>query len=154
MGFLRADEVAFGAAAEGAGHVRAGGGFAFAGQDEMAKRRPLAVQPFDFPVEGGDGRGLELWPPGREFGANEEYVALDGFEPVGVGLGAGMGAQEAEDGIEFVEGPEGVEEDIGLGKASEAGKRGGAVVVHAREKWQNPAGQGKPGAFRASLTSI
>ena len=126
-----AEEIAFGAAADGAGEVGAGGGFGIAGEDELAERGQGGHAPGGFGFEGGEGGGRELGLAGGEFGAEAEEVALDGFDQGGVGGGRELRAKEAEGGVEFIQRTDGVEEGIGFGEAETAGEGGEGLVFHA-----------------------
>ena len=130
MGIAGAEEVAFGAAADGAGEVGAGGGFGIAGQDELVEGGQGGRAPGGFGLEGSEGGGRELGLAGGEFGAEAEEVALDGFDEGGVGGAGELRAEEAEGGVEFVQGTDGVEERVGLAQARAAGEGGEGVVVH------------------------
>lgn len=112
MEVLGAEEVALGAAADGAGEVGAGGGFGVAGDDKLVEGWEGGFAAGGFGIEGGEGGGRELGLAGGEFGAEAEEVALDGGDEAGVGGTGQLHAEEAEGGAEFVQRTDGVEQGV------------------------------------------
>ncbi len=151
VGFLGAEEVAFGAAADGAGEVGAGGGFGIAGQDELVEGGQGGPAPGGFGLEGGEGGGREVGLTGGEFGAEAEEVALDGFDEGGIGGTGELRAEEAEGGGEFVQGTDGVEERVGLAQARTAGEGGEGMVFHGGKSRKNRPNKASPEAVIPSL---
>jgi hypothetical protein len=132
-------EVAFGAAADGAGDVEVGGGGAAAGEEESFEGWELGGKDVDLLFECGDVGGVEAADfgfgggagGGGDIGAEGEEEGLEVLELGFKGGVGGGGGGEAEVGVKFIEGAEGFEAGVVFGDAGAVEEGGGAVVAAA-----------------------
>lgn len=110
------DDASFGTAGDGAGHLGVAGGFGALGEDEAVLAREACFHEVDFFLKHEDvffaeGLGLPLAVFfGGEGGADVEEAVLDGGEGEDdLGVGNVRGDDEAEVGVEFVDGAVGFE---------------------------------------------
>lgn len=162
------DEGAFGTAGDGAGHVGMGAceGAGGAGESPAFEfEGAVGFEEGDFFIEPGDcgggdgvgvGVGVALFETGRggDFSHEVDEPALDLGADFG-GLGAaGVDAEEAEGGVEFIDVSEGVDAGVFFGDAVAEEEIGFSLVTAAggdrhggRIRWEGEGGTKKRRAF-------
>ena len=124
------DEVAFGAAANGAGPVGAGGRLVGAGARVGLGGGEAGGKRRGFLFQGGEGSGGQARAAGGKFGTEVLEIALQAFEKGGFGRRREGDAEKSDGRGEFIEGSEGVEDGVGLGQAEAAGQGREPVIIH------------------------
>lgn len=151
---VEGDDEAFGASADGAGDVQASGEFGTAGEDELSEGGEVFGGGVDFAFEaggpfgadGGCGGGVLAAGGCGEDGTDGEELVLDGlqFRSKFAGLPGQSDCGEAEVGVEFVDGPVGVDAEVVFADALSADESGGAVVagagVEVHGRWDGSGG--------------
>lgn len=133
-------DAAFGAAGDGAGHVKSGGVEGFAGRGPAFKGDVLGFDVFDPVLEGGvDFGGCDLETildvagvvagGGGEFAHDGDEAALDDGEALADFVPIGGGAGEAEGGVEFIDGAAGFDAGMGFADAPVVHEAGGSGIT-------------------------